>query len=1170
MLIYVGDGVSTTPLADNGLFEKLRDSRIAVSSYAIGPQRDNAVLASLANLTGGNLYVDDQMVWADQAAGVSEDRATNENLSRAERVGRILADWTHATVLWPEGTEMSEGVQVIYPSQMPPLRSDRDTIVIGKAASGAEAVGVMASIGGSVTEWSGEVVASDESNAYLAELVAKAERDGGMTLTTLGTAGLEETGRVVLAGIDQMTELAERAASIGDMTGAAQISSAVLRRDPGNLRAQTVQHMASGDAEPELLEAPPELVLTDDGAYPPAETVVDGRFLSSVERSGRVFAQMLEKEVQTTIADARDIMAQNPDGASQQLKLMLLNVERAPELAASVRAGLIDKIQSALREAARQSEIKDDLDREREARLAAARERRLLLDRLELKRQREKQLFERLGSLVAEERYQEAQEVAEIAEEIDPIGPEPRVARIWTEAKRYDEFNNEIRKQAAAGFLEAMAQVEKSHIPFPDDPPIVYPDAEFWVDMSERRKPYASVDLAGKSESEEKISNALSSSLTSSGLDFQDTALEEVVAFLRDEYEIEIQLDTIALEDLGVDPQDPITVNLRNISLRSALRLMLKPLELTYVIDDEVLLITSEDDALTRLSVKVYPVADLVLPIITPQVSGIGGGGGGGGLGGGGGGGLGGGGGGGFGGGGGGGGFGGGGGGQFSVPDDAALKVSADAPVLRLNPLQEDQAQSAPEQAVAEANDTQSDRIELPGAEESISYWDAQFAQRILPAGSVRDAVRRLLAQRRFDHVTALIESALRHGQPQPWMYESLGIAMQLDGRDSAEVERALMSAVDFVQSPQALLSIADYLTSLNLDERAAQVCRLAATQDPMLREAYAFALRAAERSGDDETLRWATTAILAQEWPLDQKAIVDAARSASQSHLAELEAAGEDSIAGEYRASLEGASVRDCEITVSWTGEADVDIAVQEPGGSVCSLAEPRTIGGGVSLGEQDAPGEQGFRQETYVCPAGFSGDYRLAVRKVWGEPTAGLVTVEVKLAAGSPDEQVRTKLIKLEDGKDSVVEFTLADGRRTDPIEEQQLAMAITRQQAISRAVLSQQISSLAGDGPTSLRPDEIQRRRLALARGGGAVGFQPVIITLPDGTNFQATAVVSADRRYVRVTSVPFFSGVSDVSSFTFAGVQPEDDEADGGDAGADAGGGLGGDLGGGGVP
>ena len=61
---------------------------------------------------------------------------------------------------------------------------------------------------------------------------------------------------------------------------------------------------------------------------------------------------------------------------------------------------------------------------------------------------------------------------------------------------------------------------------------------------------------------------------------------------------------------------------------------MLRKMQLTYIIDDEVLLITSQTEAENKLVVKVYPVADLVLPVDpTSILGGIGGIGGGGGIG---------------------------------------------------------------------------------------------------------------------------------------------------------------------------------------------------------------------------------------------------------------------------------------------------------------------------------------------------------------------------------------------------------------------------------------------------------------------------------------------------------------------------------------------------------
>ena len=71
----------------------------------------------------------------------------------------------------------------------------------------------------------------------------------------------------------------------------------------------------------------------------------------------------------------------------------------------------------------------------------------------------------------------------------------------------------------------------------------------------------------------------------------------------------------------------------------------------------------------------------------------------------------------------------------------------------------------------------------------------------------------------------------------------------------------------------------------------------------------------------------------------------------------------------------------------------------------------------------------------------------------------------------------------------------------------------------------MLAEQISGL--EDPRALPPREqllLRQRALGL---GGAVGYQPIIMFLQPGTNFNATAVISADRRYVRITSVPSFS-------------------------------------------
>ena len=79
---------------------------------------------------------------------------------------------------------------------------------------------------------------------------------------------------------------------------------------------------------------------------------------------------------------------------------------------------------------------------------------------------------------------------------------------------------------------------------------------------------------------------------------------------------INVHLDPQGLDAEGVTSDTPVTLNLTQpISLKSALNLMLSPLQLSYVIQNEVLQITSEQTRDAKTYAKVYYVADLVMPI---------------------------------------------------------------------------------------------------------------------------------------------------------------------------------------------------------------------------------------------------------------------------------------------------------------------------------------------------------------------------------------------------------------------------------------------------------------------------------------------------------------------------------------------------------------------------
>jgi general secretion pathway protein D len=99
-------------------------------------------------------------------------------------------------------------------------------------------------------------------------------------------------------------------------------------------------------------------------------------------------------------------------------------------------------------------------------------------------------------------------------------------------------------------------------------------------------------------------------------LRYQETPLRDVVDDLSELTGVNIHLDPRGLTQEGYTSETPVSVNLtKEVSLKSALNLILEPLHLSYVIKDEVLKITSEQLRDGELKTWTYNVADLVIPI---------------------------------------------------------------------------------------------------------------------------------------------------------------------------------------------------------------------------------------------------------------------------------------------------------------------------------------------------------------------------------------------------------------------------------------------------------------------------------------------------------------------------------------------------------------------------
>lgn len=99
---------------------------------------------------------------------------------------------------------------------------------------------------------------------------------------------------------------------------------------------------------------------------------------------------------------------------------------------------------------------------------------------------------------------------------------------------------------------------------------------------------------------------------TPTSLHVKQMPLHQVVQLLEQQTGLQMVIDTQALDDLGLSPDESMTASLDSVPLGTIFDLAFCELELTWTLRDKVIIITTEEEALTRMFLRVYPVDDLL------------------------------------------------------------------------------------------------------------------------------------------------------------------------------------------------------------------------------------------------------------------------------------------------------------------------------------------------------------------------------------------------------------------------------------------------------------------------------------------------------------------------------------------------------------------------------
>lgn len=118
---------------------------------------------------------------------------------------------------------------------------------------------------------------------------------------------------------------------------------------------------------------------------------------------------------------------------------------------------------------------------------------------------------------------------------------------------------------------------------------------------------------------ENAITQALAKKIT---VRFHETPLEDAVRRLANEAAVPFRIRVEALQDEGIDPQTPVTANLPEMPIGTALRNVLDPLALSYDTREDRLLITTAVDHDERFTDRMFDVSQLV-ELMKPRLQSI-------------------------------------------------------------------------------------------------------------------------------------------------------------------------------------------------------------------------------------------------------------------------------------------------------------------------------------------------------------------------------------------------------------------------------------------------------------------------------------------------------------------------------------------------------------------
>ncbi len=215
-----------------------------------------------------------------------------------------------------------------------------------------------------------------------------------------------------------------------------------------------------------------------------------------------------------------------------------------------------------------------------------------------------------VNDLIKGHHYPEAEKLALQLKTLEPN--DPALEAVYELAKRQRRVDDyaKIKDSKEKFVLDGLNASEKTGLFVDVDDPVRVNVARSIKAMG--RGDGSELYVRPRTAAEREIENKLD---TTFSVEFQNKPLRDVIQALREKTKLNITTDDASLADEQVSLETPITETMNNVALRSILSILLDKARLKYVVENDVIRVTTEKKAKGRLHTKVFSVMDLVTPI---------------------------------------------------------------------------------------------------------------------------------------------------------------------------------------------------------------------------------------------------------------------------------------------------------------------------------------------------------------------------------------------------------------------------------------------------------------------------------------------------------------------------------------------------------------------------